>query len=61
MWMPEADEERRGLPRPIAIMPEQLRQIAAGTAALLPTALQKPVLAGGITPGPSGTATRQPT
>ena len=52
MSTPETNEERKRLPKPIAVTPEQLRQIAAGTAAVLPTALLKPVLAGGITPGP---------
>ena len=52
MSMPETNEEGERLPKPIAVTPEQLWQIAAGTVAALPTALMKPVIAGGITPGP---------
>ena len=52
MSTPERTEGTKTLPKPIAVAPEQLRLIAAGTAAALPAALLRPVIAGGITPGP---------
>jgi hypothetical protein len=46
-------DHRKTLPKPIALTPDQLRQIAAGTAAVLPIAsLQPTIIAGPFPIGP---------
>ena len=42
----------KALPKPMTLTPEQLRQIAAGTAALLPAALLPTIIAGPYPVGP---------
>ena len=48
----KANPDAQTLPKPITLTAEQIRQIAAGTAALLPVALQRPIIAGGPIVGP---------
>lgn len=48
----EANEDSKGLPKPVALSPEQARQIAAGIAYLLPETLAIPILAGPYPVGP---------
>lgn len=42
----------KALPKPITLTPEQLRQIAAGTAALLPAVFLPTIIAGPYPVGP---------
>jgi hypothetical protein len=45
----QTDTEDKALPQPVALTPEQVQQVAAGTAAVLPPCcLKPPVRAGGI-------------
>jgi hypothetical protein len=53
MSTPETNEDRKVPPAPIQLSPEQVKQIAAGTAGVLPAALLKPpIICGGIPAGP---------
>jgi hypothetical protein len=46
------DYNRKSLPKPIALTPDQLHQIAAGTAGVLPGIPLVPVIAGPFPIGP---------
>lgn len=47
-----ANEDPVTLPNPVSLTPEDIRQVAAGTAALLPAAINGPILYGGFPVGP---------
>jgi hypothetical protein len=48
----EQNSDRKALPKPITLTPDQLSNVAAGTAGALPAALLVPIIAGGIPVGP---------
>lgn len=48
----EQNEDRKPLPQPIALTPDQLCQIAAGTVGVLPVGVLRPILAGPLPIGP---------
>jgi hypothetical protein len=52
MSLHDQDRDRTILPKPIALRPDQLRQIAAGTVAALPAISLRPIIAGPLTVGP---------
>jgi hypothetical protein len=40
------NEDAKVLPKPIALTPEQVQQVAAGTAAALPSGVKPPIVIG---------------
>jgi hypothetical protein len=38
----ETNEDRKALPKPVALTPEEVQQVAAAAAAALPTSLKPP-------------------
>jgi hypothetical protein len=48
----EENSDCKALPKPIALTPDSLSKIAAGTAGALPAARLEPIIAGGISVGP---------
>jgi hypothetical protein len=48
----EENADRKAPPKPIALTPDQLSRIAAGTAGALPAVWLQPIIAGGISVGP---------
>jgi len=46
----ETDEKRRALPKPVVLTPEEVKHIAAGTAAILPREKDPGTLSGAVAP-----------